>query len=110
MAEVEMWGQNPEREVAIYDLTMEKAKAEKAIETTAIALAQLTMKATKVVDELLADEDPQVRARAVELVYSRTIPKVAAKHLEEHGGAIESADSAALREDILNQIKKGKGR
>lgn len=80
-------------------------QAEHAKTQSAIALAMLTVKATQVVDELLEDEDPQVRARAVELVYSRTIPKVAAKHMEEAGDVIDSADVASLRESIIARIK-----
>lgn len=111
MAEVEKWGQDPVVNAKIYDIEMRQKDAERAKEQSALVLAALTIKATKVVEELLEDEDPQVRARAVDLVYSRTIPKVAAKHLEEIGDVVDSADVASLRESIvaeMNRIKNGR--
>lgn len=105
MAEVERWGDDPEVNASLAELAATENDAQKAIDASSLALALLTVKATKVVDELLEDEDPQVRARAVELVYSRKIPKVAAKHIEENGETIDSADVASLRESIVARIK-----
>lgn len=102
---VQKWGDDPEVEAKLLEISISKQVAEKAKEESALALAYLTIKATKVVAELLEDEDPQVRARAVDLVYSRTIAKVAAKHLEETGETIDSADVASLRESIIAKIK-----
>ena len=108
MAEVQKWGQDPEMNRHLAELEVAESEAQRAKEHSALALAILTIKATKVVAELLEDEDPQVRARAADLVYSRTIPKVAAKHVEQ-AVAIESADTASLRESILDIVKKRTG-
>ena len=46
--------------------------------------------------------------RIGEILLSRSIPKVAAKHAESDGDVIESADTVALRDSILEIIQKAK--
>lgn len=81
-------------------------EAELAKQKAAQALMFATMEAAKIVYELMiGSDDEQVRLRAAEIIFSRTIPKVAAKHIEEVGDAIDSADVASLRESIIARIK-----
>jgi len=80
--------------------------AERTKQRAAEALMVATMEAAKIVYELMTQsEDEQVRLRAAEIIFSRTIPKVAAKHVEEQGDVIDSADVASLRESIIAKIK-----
>jgi|SRR5688572_12290273 len=87
-----------EQEMAIAERTKQKAAA---------ALMLATMEAARIVyDMMVNSEDEQVRLRAAEIIFSRTIPKVAAKHVEEQGEVIDSADVASLRESIVAEIKR----
>jgi hypothetical protein len=90
----------------------ETQAAELAKQKAAQALMLATMEAARIVYDLMTDpeEDPQTRLRAAEIIFSRTIPKVAAKHVEEQGDVIDSADVASLRESIVAEIKRKTGK
>lgn len=71
------------------------------------ALMLATIEAARIVYDLMTQSnDEQVRLRAAEIIFSRTIPKVAAKHIEEAGESIDSADVASMRESIVAEIKR----
>ena len=77
-----------------------------------LAEEQVAYAAAKVIKTLvdsLDDDDPQVRMRAADVLLSRLLPKVAAKHVDDGSGVIESADTVALRDSILEEIKKKHG-
>lgn len=106
--EIMPWQEPSEMSVKITD---EAQAAELAKQKAAQALMFATMEAAKVVYELMMQsDDEQVRLRAAEIIFSRTIPKVAAKHIEEQGDVIDSADVASLRESIIAKIKGDNGR
>lgn len=91
---------------AMVKIETEAQAAELAKQKAAQALMLATMEAAKIVyDLMMKSEDEQVRLRAAEIIFSRTIPKVAAKHIEEQGEVIDSADVASLRESIIAKIK-----
>jgi len=78
-----------------------------AKQRAAEALMLATIEAARIVyDMMINSDDEQVRLRAAEIIFSRTIPKVAAKHVEEQGEVIDSADVASLRESIVAEIKR----
>lgn len=102
--EIMPWQEPPkeliERETAAKAAELTKTKA-------AEALMLATIEAAKIVYELMTkSDDEQVRLRAAEIIFSRTIPKVAAKHVEEQGDIIDSADVSSLRESIVEEIKR----
>jgi hypothetical protein len=88
-------------------------RKEKVIEEARrLAEEQVAFAAPKLIRTLidaLDDDDPQVRMRAADVLLSRLLPKVAAKHVDTGEGAIESSDTAALRDSILDEIKKKVG-
>jgi hypothetical protein len=89
------------------ELSRREQEAEAAKKAATVAIAHASMRALEVVLELLEDEDPNIRARAADLIWSRSIPKIAAKHLShEDDGVIDSVDNQALRESILEMVKK----
>jgi hypothetical protein len=81
-------------------------RAEAARRATVTAIAHASIKALEVVLELLENPDPNIRARAADLVWSRSIPKIAAKHVQNDGDIIESVDKIALRESIEELMKR----
>lgn len=91
-------------------IVMNQQQAELAKQKAAEALSLASLEAAKIVYELMiGSEDEQVRLRAAEMIFSRTLAKVAAKHIEEAGDTIDSADVANLRESIATEIKRIKG-
>lgn len=44
--------------------------------------------------------------RLGELILSRSIPKVAAQHVQENSDTVDTADTAALRESIVAEFRK----
>ena len=101
--EIMPW-QEPSKELV--ETEQQAFAAERAKQKAAEALMLATMEAARIVYELMTQsDDEQVRLRAAEIIFSRTIPKVAAKHIEEQGDVIDSADVANLRESIIARVK-----
>lgn len=98
---------DPELSAAVDKIVMDQHLAEQTKQRAAEALMIATMEAARIVYDLMTQsDDEQVRLRAAEIIFSRTIPKVAAKHVEEQGEVIDSADVASLRESIVAEIKR----
>ena len=88
-------------------LARRQNEADKAKQQAALAIAQAMPFVVGVLMECLTDEDRQVRLRAADILLSRSIPKIAAKHIEEDPSTVkDSADTAALRDSILDEIRK----
>lgn len=87
------------------EIDRSRKDAEKAKILAATAIAQAMPSVVRVVMELLHHEDPQVQLRAADLLMSRAISKIAVKHVEDTQ-TVESTDTAALRESILEEINK----
>lgn len=88
-------------------LDRQQQEADRARQKAALAIAEAMPFVVGVLMECLTDEDRQVRLRAADILLSRSIPKIAAKHIEEDPATIkDSADTAALRESILDEIRK----
>lgn len=88
-----------------------KAEADRARLAAAEAVALASIGVVKFLIELMhnEEEDTQARLRAADILMSRQIPKVAAKHAGPGDeDAIDTVDVAALRDSILEQIKKGR--
>lgn len=102
MSEVQKWSQP----VEIVEIDRSQREADLAKERAARVLAEATINAVNVVIESLEDDDAQVRLRAAEIMLSRTIPKVAAKHVDTSQDAIDSVDTVAMREEIEELIRK----
>jgi HEAT repeat protein len=99
--------ESPYKEIVPFQsMTEVEERAEATRRATATAIAHASMKALEVVLELLEDPDPNIRARAADLVWSRSIPKIAAKHVQNDGDIIESVDKIALRESIEELMKR----
>lgn len=99
----------PFREMSSEEVTREqrKADAERARNLAAEAIALASIQVVQVLVEALHDEDPQVRLRASEILLSRSISKVAAKHASVDGDdVVDTMDVKALRESILEEVKK----
>lgn len=88
-----------------------RRSAELAKQKAAEGLMLATIEAAKIVYELLTEsEDEQVQLRAAEMIFSRTIPKIAAKHAPQDAEAIESVDVTSLRESIVEIVDNAKRR
>lgn len=84
-----------------------KAEAEKARNLAAEAIALASIQVVQVLMEALHDEDPQVRLRASEILLSRSISKVAARHAAlSDDEIVDTVDVKALRDSILEEVKK----
>lgn len=102
---------NPPALVREIELSLEDKKRalERAIEDAQEMLTLMLPKGLQKLYEMLDSDDEQTILRAVDMIMSRRIPKVAALHTETDANTIESADTAALRDSILEEIRKGKG-
>ena len=104
---VQKWGQDPEREAELMALDEQQKLAERNKEAAKIALNQWTMKAVEIVVDIMVNgNDNNEKLRAAEILFSRTIPKIASKHVEENQETIDSADMVVMREEIESLINK----
>lgn len=84
-----------------------KAEAERARNSAAEAIALASIQVVRVLLEALDDDDPQVRLRASEILLSRSISKVAARHAAlSDDEIVDTVDVKALRDSILEEVKK----
>lgn len=90
----------------IVEITQKQNEAERTRQVAAEAIALLSIEVVEVLRDCLYNEDPQVRLRAADMLMSRTVPKIAAKHIQQESDVIESADIKAIRESIMEDIKK----
>lgn len=96
-----------DRNEKLRELDRSERDAETAKKMAALAVARISIRAIQVLEELLEHEDPNIRARAAEMVMTRSIPKIAAQHVDPAGSdTIDSVDVQALRESILEEMKK----
>lgn len=96
-----------DRNEKLRELDRREREAESIKRVAATAVAHGSIRAVEIVLELLEHEDPQVRLRAADLMLSRSIPKIAAQHVDPVGSdTIDSVDVKALRESILEEMKK----
>lgn len=100
-----------ERQTKVLENDEQQRIAERNKEDARIALDQWTLKAVEIVVDIMQNGlDNNEKLRAAEMIFSRTISKIAAKHIEEDSGAIDSADTAAMRDEIESLINKAKER
>lgn len=84
-----------------------KVEAERARNLAAEAIALASIEVVKVLMDALHDDDAQVRLRASEILLSRSISKVAARHVTlSDDEVVDTVDVKALRDSILEEIKK----
>jgi hypothetical protein len=90
----------------LLDQFAEQGKIETARKKAEVAVALAAPDVIRILFEKLGSADEQVQLRAADILLSRLLPKVAAKHTADSGDIIESVDKIALRESIEELMKR----
>jgi hypothetical protein len=99
---------NPPEQVRKVELSRQERQnvTDKAIQESEEMLSLMLPQSVRKLYDMLQSNNEQTVLNAINIIFSRRIPKVAAKHVEGTEETIDSADVASLRESIVAWAKK----